>query len=927
LPASSVLLACIVFSSILVLSPSAATAISTGSLSGLVTDDDPTAPVPLGNICLEIYDADPAKWDYDPVARGETSDGSGGSTTGEFLVTNVPPGEYLVLFLDCGDGAQRFRTEWHTSDGVGTKQRSSASIVSVSDGNETGGVDGALGRTAGLEGVVTLQGDPSSGLEGISVYAFLAVSPQPEFWDYVSWAPTDENGVYSMHGLEPGDYKILFSDDSDGSKDYVDEWYEESGSFAAAEALSLSPGETAMGISGTLETGGAIAGVVTEQGAPSVVVSSACVEVYATGQPDPDDLDVTTHTGTLEDGTFRAGGLPPGTYKVRFSDCHHERRYLPEWHAEAGNYASASVVTVSSTGTSTVNANLQRGGSIEGNVSSSDSPPFALPGICVEAWRDGTFVNQESTDGAGHYDIGGLATGTYRIRFSDCGFPKDYASEWWSDAHSMQEATDIAVVTGQPTTGKNAVLGEGGSLSGTVTDEAGVGLSSVCVDVHRYQAGSGTGPFIERMGTAPGGAYEVSGLRPGQYEVRFVDGCGGPSDYLEEWYDEQVSEDTANPVTVAAESETVGVDGTLAADVPEQFELTVSATASGMGTGTVSSSPEGIAACGPGPSGDCSGSYDAGTPVLLTAAPGSTSRIASWTGCATRPTPSTCSVTMDQARSVSVAFAPARHTLTVQKDGGGTGSVTSSPIGITCGDVTPGPADCAQNYNHGTVVSLTADAAVGSSFTSWTGPCAGSLTDEVCQVTMSAARSVIATFGPPPTHLLSVSKQGTGTGSVTSAPAGISCGATCGADFDEGDVVTLTAASAGDSLFSGWSGAGCSGTGTCVVTMADDRDVTATFERRPPISKSLTLVASPARVKKGKRVTLTATLTPCTSETQGDPIEIAGDSQVGGPDCAVSVTLKVKRMTTFIASSPADEDSSAATSNPVTVTVKKPKNK
>ncbi len=65
---------------------------------------------------------------------------------------------------------------------------------------------------------------------------------------------------------------------------------------------------------------------------------------------------------------------------------------------------------------------------------------------------------------------------------------------------------------------------------------------------------------------------------------------------------------------------------------------------------------------------------------------------------------------------------------------------------------------------------------------------------------------------------VSVSKTGTGSGTVTSSPAGINCGSTCSANFPSGSMVTLTAAPAQGSAFAGWSG-GCSGTSTtCSVT-------------------------------------------------------------------------------------------------------------
>ena len=89
------------------------------------------------------------------------------------------------------------------------------------------------------------------------------------------------------------------------------------------------------------------------------------------------------------------------------------------------------------------------------------------------------------------------------------------------------------------------------------------------------------------------------------------------------------------------------------------------------------------------------------------------------------------------------------------------------------------------------------------------------------------------------TYGLTVSVAGYPFAIVTSDPTGIDCGhgtlnlgfQRCSAQFLPGTQVTLTASihSSDGSVFVGWSGSGCSGTGTCTVAMSDDRSVTATF--------------------------------------------------------------------------------------------------
>jgi hypothetical protein len=94
----------------------------------------------------------------------------------------------------------------------------------------------------------------------------------------------------------------------------------------------------------------------------------------------------------------------------------------------------------------------------------------------------------------------------------------------------------------------------------------------------------------------------------------------------------------------------------------------------------------------------------------------------------------------------------------------------------------------------------------------------------------AANDSASVTVGPAGggTPTLSVSRAGTGSGIVTSSPAGIDCGADCAELYPTGTIVNLTATPGGGSTFTGWSGA-CSGSGACQVTMNAPTSVTATF--------------------------------------------------------------------------------------------------
>lgn len=117
---------------------------------------------------------------------------------------------------------------------------------------------------------------------------------------------------------------------------------------------------------------------------------------------------------------------------------------------------------------------------------------------------------------------------------------------------------------------------------------------------------------------------------------------------------------------------------------------------------------------------------------------------------------------------------------------------------------------------------------------------AGSYNFKVCVIDLVGAKdcqmtSVTVNEGTT----LNVTKAGSGSGTVTSSPAGISCGATCSGSFASDASVTLTATPASGSTFTGWSGA-CAGTGACVVSMNTSRAVTATFDSAPPLTGTWT---------------------------------------------------------------------------------------
>jgi hypothetical protein len=235
----------------------------------------------------------------------------------------------------------------------------------------------------------------------------------------------------------------------------------------------------------------------------------------------------------------------------------------------------------------------------------------------------------------------------------------------------------------------------------------------------------------------------------------------------------------------------------------------------GSGVGVVNSAPPGIACTlnAGAPAGDCTEVFVDGTFVTLTASAATSSRFTAWSGCDSFVGTS-CTVAMGADRSV-VATLTALRTLTVSGAGTGDGEVTSAPPGIGCtlraGSTT---GDCMEPFLDGTVVTLTATAATGSTFIGWSGACSG--VNPGTTVTLALVnKSCVANFArnAPAQFTLTVTGQGDGAGVVSSTPPGINCtiaqgetGGACIANFASGSEVVLTPVAAPDSEFAGWGG-------------------------------------------------------------------------------------------------------------------------
>ncbi len=184
------------------------------------------------------------------------------------------------------------------------------------------------------------------------------------------------------------------------------------------------------------------------------------------------------------------------------------------------------------------------------------------------------------------------------------------------------------------------------------------------------------------------------------------------------------------------------------------------------------------------------------------------------------------------------------------------GVVTSNRGGIDCsitGATSGADASgaCAGTFPAGTVVTVTATAVSGAVLkldAEWGATCTPLVEDpRVCQITMDRDRMVAPTFVPAPTSFtLTVAGGASGSGTVYSNPAGISCtildgeavSGNCSAGFPRGATVKLTATASSGRRIKAWAGGQCEvsgdgawkSVGSCVTTMSRNVSVVVSFE-------------------------------------------------------------------------------------------------
>ena len=500
-----------------------------GKLSGTVTG---TAGAKLGDVLVEVY-----------PFRGSTSIASiSTEADGSYLLRGIPTTGVSVSFTD--DAERGYVTKWSTN----RASLETSDKITVSAGGTTT-ANAALVIGGSIAGVVTGTGGSALTEGSIEVDLTLAGGTGDEVLasDYI-----DESGAYRFPGLAAGSYVVQFTDLAEAG--LAPQWWNNADTRQKATPVVLTAAQNRTGIDATMTTGASISGTVTgESDSAPVRLADSLVSLYTVGE------DFVAETQTDAQGNYSLTGLASGAYKLSF-EAPDGGSYGSEWWQDKPDFDTATGITVATGQVLTgYNAELSSGGAITGIVTGSDTAGSGIEGVDVTAFDDfGDEAGSASTDASGVYLIAGLPAGTYRLQFTTTDVPT-YASQWWKNKATIDEAQDITVTNGVTTTGKGTVLVLGGTIAGLVTgsDAPTVGLDAIEVTAYDLN-----GFELSVTETGTDGTFTLRGIPAGKVTLGYHDPAD-PAVYLDEYWNNKASLETAQYFTATAASTITARDAVL----------------------------------------------------------------------------------------------------------------------------------------------------------------------------------------------------------------------------------------------------------------------------------------------------------------------------------------------------------------------------
>jgi len=504
------------------------------SIRGTIRDAN-GSPIVTQDVCVTAFSAQPGLF-------------TGTATTdadGSYEITGLDAGSYDVQARDCENSSRHDAPgEYSVSPG------SRATAIGVTAGQQVSDKDITLAPGTSISGHVYGGDGRSTPLAGASVDVIDAATG-----DWVAEASTDTDGSYTIDHLVPGDgYKVQFTP-SAAESTFVSQYYGDASTPADATVLWPTVDTPSAEIDAHLAPAGSISGTVYGADERPVTSQDVCANAFAYGSGGGGG-----HAATDAGGNYTITGLPAGSYYVEFADCPNSKRNdVEQFLGGAHNETSSQLVPLSSGGAATGNdAHLAHATSISGHVYAL-SAGGALAHICVSASaasqsaQDGSYFYNASSDATGAYEIDHVAPldGGYTVRFSDCNNTAKYVTQYYGGDYDLSSATVVTPTLDAQSSGIDARLSDGATISGTVSGTDGNPVvSGICIMAEMGSWPSSYSQFTSTL--SAGGGYTLGGLPAGTYSLSFTD-CGSRNDVPL----------TVSDVTVTAGQLTGAVNATL----------------------------------------------------------------------------------------------------------------------------------------------------------------------------------------------------------------------------------------------------------------------------------------------------------------------------------------------------------------------------
>lgn len=523
-------------------------------ITGFVYDE---ADAPLAGIRAVAHLYEP-NGDY----YGETAGTFRTDATGQYTISGLLEGIYRVHFID--DLKRAYRAEYYDE----APDLESGTDISVAASSLITGIDARLAATGGITGVVTDGDGLPVDLISVGVHQLVYSQNQPPYWEQIAGGESGADGVYTVYGLGSGVYRILFHDLRNPPL-YSPQYYSNSATIETAADISVTEGLITLGINAQMAGTGSIGGRIT--GFSGEAVAGARVSAYRGERQSDGTLHYSLDelTDTDGDGFYRITNLVSGLYLIHADPREASFVYLEQFYLDAAAIDAATPITLAGgQDLDGIDLQLLPAQRIAGRVFGPEGQP--LQHICPTLWQIGgdaqwqkfPLISQIETNLQGEYRFGVLPDGSYRLEFEDC-FPQGiYASEYYSDVYTFEEAFTLELGPKGYFHNVDAQLELRSHITGRVTNPEGEGVPDVAVSaLYQPTEGPSAGDWIPAGSatTNSDGFYDVGNLESDRYRLLFSD-TGNHERYLPEYYDNAYKVDEATSVPVGHSETITGID-------------------------------------------------------------------------------------------------------------------------------------------------------------------------------------------------------------------------------------------------------------------------------------------------------------------------------------------------------------------------------